>query len=111
MNCLTTILSLLVMAISVTAIVSNVTVGAFIYIYDPSVGELETNKWYINDHTFIKDQNGTWHLFGITHKEPADPDHEIVFAHATAKHLLGPWIKQVTILCEPNQFQIPLIFP
>jgi len=70
----------------------NVTAGNFTYIYDPSVGEQE--KWYINDHTFIKDTNGTWHLFGITHKEPQDPEHEILFAHATAPHLSGPWIKQ-----------------
>jgi beta-fructofuranosidase len=71
---------------------NNVTAGNFTYIYDPSVGEQE--KWYINDHTFIKDTNGTWHLFGITHQEPADPVHEILFAHATAPHLSGPWIKQ-----------------
>jgi hypothetical protein len=43
----------------------NVTAGNFIYIYDPSVGELEQQKWYINDHTFIKDKNNTWHLFGM----------------------------------------------
>lgn len=62
-------------------------------VYDPSVGE--PNPWYINDHTFVKNAaDGTWHLFGITHEEPADPDNEHVFAHATAPELQGPWTKQ-----------------
>lgn len=39
--------------------------GAFVKIYDPSVGENE--HWYINDHCFIQDTNGLWHMFGITH--------------------------------------------
>ena len=34
-------------------------------VFDPSVGEKE--PWYINDHTFIRASDGTWHLFGITH--------------------------------------------
>ncbi|MFI6599180.1 family 43 glycosylhydrolase [Nonomuraea sp. NPDC050536] len=69
-----------------------VTAGAFAKIYDPSVSE--TQSWYINDHTFVRDGSGTWHLFGITHPEPADPNNEIEFAHATARSLSGPWTKQ-----------------
>jgi beta-fructofuranosidase len=66
--------------------------GSFIKIYDPSVGE--TGPWYMNDHCFIRDQLGTWHMFGITHSEPAKPSDEIHFAHATAKSLLQqPWDK------------------
>ena len=69
------------------------TLGNFTKIYDPSVGE--TSPWYINDHTFIRDDaTFTWHLFGITHPEPADPENEHVFAHATAPQLYGPWTKQ-----------------
>ena len=60
-------------------------VGEFQKIYDPSVGESE--KWYINDHCFIPDAEGTWHLFGITHEEPASPSEEDNFAHATANSL------------------------
>lgn len=79
------------------------TVDVFTRIYDPSVGEKE--RWYINDHTFIKDPNGTWHLFGITHAEPLDPEHEIHFAHATAPHLLGPWTKRPFALdVDPKYF-------
>jgi arabinan endo-1,5-alpha-L-arabinosidase len=67
--------------------------GHFVKIYDPSVGEQE--KWYINDHCFIHGNDGRWHLFGITHAEPADPIAEDNFAHATAAKLLQqPWDKQ-----------------
>ena len=59
--------------------------GEFVPIYDPSVGEDE--PWYINDHTFVRGPDGTWHMFGITHAEPADPLDERHFAHATAPAL------------------------
>jgi arabinan endo-1,5-alpha-L-arabinosidase len=71
-------------------------VGAFEKIYDPSVGE--NHRWYINDHTIIQAENGEWHLFGITHQEPANAQHEKFFAHATAPNLMGPWTKQVPVL-------------
>ena len=67
--------------------------GEFVNIYDPSVKE--DNPWYINDHCFIQGDDHTWHLFGITHAEPANPLNEINFAHATARTLLQqPWDKQ-----------------
>ncbi len=67
--------------------------GEFRKIYDPSVGE--SGPWYINDHCFIRDRAGTWHLFGITHAEPLDPMDEKHLAHATAPSLAGgPWTKQ-----------------
>lgn len=72
---------------------SRVECGAFVKIYDPSIGEKD--KWYINDHCFIRGQDGTWHLFGITHTEPANPGDEVHFAHATAASLLQKqWEKQ-----------------
>ncbi len=70
----------------------RVAAGAFTKIYDPSVGE--SQPWYINDHTIVRGKDGTWHLFGITHQEPANPEDEDNFAHATAKSLHGPWTKQ-----------------
>ncbi|TDP91108.1 family 43 glycosylhydrolase [Labedaea rhizosphaerae] len=70
----------------------DVWAGEFVRIYDPSVGEAEA--WYLNDHTFVQGPHGTWHMFGITHAEPADPVNEVVFAHATAPSLHGPWTKQ-----------------
>ena len=72
-------------------------VGDFKKIYDPSIGEAET--WYINDHTFIQDANRTWHMFGISHAEPADPLNETQLAHATAKYLTqSQWQKESTAL-------------
>lgn len=54
----------------------------------PRAGE----PWYLNDHTLIRAADGTWHVFGIWHPEPADPLHEDLFLHATAADLEGaPW--------------------
>jgi beta-xylosidase len=66
-------------------------IGEFERIFDPGVGE--NARWYINDHTFIRGEDGTWHLFGITHEEPANPLEEKFFVHATAPHPMGPWKK------------------
>lgn len=71
---------------------TKVSAGAFTRIYDPSDGA--RRPWYINDHTIIRDGAGRWHLFGITHPEPADPFDETIFAHATARSLHGPWMKR-----------------
>jgi hypothetical protein len=71
-------------------------VSAFNKIYDPSLGKKD--RWYINDHTFIRAENGQWHLFGITHREPANAQQEKFFAHATAPELEGPWTKQAPVL-------------
>jgi sucrose-6-phosphate hydrolase SacC (GH32 family) len=71
-------------------------VGAFTKIYDPSEGEKE--RWYINDHTFIRAEDGQWHLFGITHREPAKAMEEKFFAHATAPDINGPWTKQAPVV-------------
>jgi beta-fructofuranosidase len=76
--------------------------GDFVKIYDPSVGENES--WYINDHCFVHGDDGRWHLFGITHEEPANPLNEIHFAHATAGTLLQqPWDKQPFALSVAKQ--------
>lgn len=67
--------------------------GKFKKIYDPSVNEKQ--QWYINDHCFIRAADGTWHMFGIPHPEPAKPSDEVHFAHATAKSpLQQPWQEQ-----------------
>jgi arabinan endo-1,5-alpha-L-arabinosidase len=72
---------------------ATVTAGPFVHVYDPSVGESST--WYINDHTVVRSvEDGSWHMIGITHAEPADPLHEVDLAHAVAPSLHGPWVKQ-----------------
>ena len=62
----------------------RITCGEFTRFYDPSIGEKE--KWYINDHCIIKGEDG-WHLFGITHAEPANPLDETCCAHAVGTSL------------------------
>jgi beta-xylosidase len=79
----------------------SVTAGDFTLVYDPSVGEGE--RWYVNDHTIVRDHTGTWHLIGITHAEPMFPKDEKHLAHATAPALSGPWTKQPFALsAEPD---------
>jgi predicted GH43/DUF377 family glycosyl hydrolase len=68
----------------------------FLRVFDPSLDEKET--WYINDHCFVQDDSGLWHLFGITGKEPADPSSERFLLHATAKDVSGPWKKQNPVM-------------
>ncbi|HOK65325.1 MAG TPA: ADP-ribosylglycohydrolase family protein [Anaerohalosphaeraceae bacterium] len=83
----------LLSACSVSSAEGQVQCGPFVKIYDPSVGE--PVPWYINDHCFIRGQDGTWHLYGITHAEPLGPLDEHNFAHATADKLTQkPWRKQ-----------------
>jgi beta-fructofuranosidase len=73
--------------------VDIVKAGEFRRIYDPSVGE--SGEWYINDHCFARGVDGTWHLIGITHAEPENPQDETDLAHATASGLTqSPWKKQ-----------------
>jgi beta-fructofuranosidase len=58
----------------------------------------EAGPWYLNDHGFVRGPDGMWHMFGITHAEPAAPDREREFAHATAPALDGPWQKHPSAL-------------
>jgi arabinan endo-1,5-alpha-L-arabinosidase len=73
--------------------INLVMAGDFDRIYNPSIGEKES--WYINDHCFIMGKDGTWHMFGITHADPARAWDEDNFAHATSKNLAEfTWEKQ-----------------
>lgn len=69
--------------------------GAFKQIFDPQAGEKD--PWCINDHTFIRGSDGTWHVFGITHILPVDfyrdPGKNLL--HATATNLTqAAWRKE-----------------
>ena len=71
--------------------------GPFRRIYDPSPTPAE--PWYINDHCFIRGHDGLWHMFGITHPEPAAPLDELFLAHATSPRLdAGPWTRRDPVL-------------
>src|SRR5687767_14949203 len=45
---------------------------------------MEGPPTYVNDHTLVQGPDGTWHLFGIFHREPMGADTEIDFVHAVA---------------------------
>lgn len=82
----------LFLCLTSTVISKPQTVTDYFKIYDPSVGE--SRQWYINDHCFVYDDSGKWHLFGITNPEPMDPADEDELAHATSDTLTGVWEKQ-----------------
>ena len=87
-------LVIIIACLQCSCIAADVNCGEFHKIYDPSISD--TDKWYINDHCFVRDANGLWHLFGITDREPLNPlSNTINFAHATADKLTqNPWTKQ-----------------
>jgi arabinan endo-1,5-alpha-L-arabinosidase len=69
----------------------------------PSQLIFDSNPSYINDHSVIQAQDGTWHMIGITHQKMLGgrlpvPNWEDEFAHATAPTLLGPWTAQAPVL-------------
>src|ERR1039458_8949022 len=69
--------------------------GKFTEVFDPKAGEKD--PWCINDHTFVRGPDGTWHVFAITHILPVnfarDPGKNLL--HATAKSLTqSPWHKE-----------------
>jgi len=89
-----TLLAMIMVFLQSSGQAGNVSSGEFFKIYDPSTSE--TEKWYINDHCFIRDIDGVWHLFGITDREPLNPASDTRnFAHATAMKLTQrPWDKK-----------------
>ena len=70
----------------------------FTRIYDPSAGQTRGYAWYVNDHTFVRGEDGTWHLFGITQQNPFRPFEEVFFTHVTAPDLFGPWTKRPDVM-------------
>ncbi|WP_031469886.1 family 43 glycosylhydrolase [Sciscionella sediminilitoris] len=78
-------------------------VGDFTRIYDPSPDF--GAPWYVNDHCVIRDPDGEWHLYGINHAEPSDPDGETTFLHATATDIKGPWhTRETALTLDPNYY-------
>lgn len=77
----------------------------FVKIYDPSIGEFE--QWYVNDHTIVKGDDA-WHLFGITHAEPANPLEELLCAHACTEDILNQPFQKMPypFRAEPNANEV-----
>jgi len=67
-----------------------IAIDDFVRIYDRSPGPIRGYAWYVNDHTFLRAEDGTWHLFGITQRNPFKPFEERYLTHVTAPTLHGP---------------------
>ncbi|MGE0621991.1 MAG: hypothetical protein AB7I04_00215 [Pseudomonadales bacterium] len=70
----------------------------FFRIYDPSARLERGYAWYVNDHTFVQDASGSWHLFGITQQNPFRPFEEVFLTHVTAPEIEGPWTRQDDVM-------------
>jgi hypothetical protein len=81
--------------------------GTFMKVYET---RNESPVRYINDHTFIKAADGTWHMFGITANagplgQGPDSGKEDSFAHVVAPALTGPWTPQPDVMhVDPSYF-------
>ncbi|KAF0243652.1 MAG: glycoside hydrolase family [Planctomycetota bacterium] len=71
-----------------------VSIGLRRRIYDPREGQ--ALKWALNDHCFLRDDGGQWHMFAITFTEPGSPEIDgQLLAHAVAPSLArGPWTRR-----------------
>jgi len=56
--------------------------GAMVHVFDTT--SLPDGPHYVNDHTLVQGPDGTWHLFGIFHREPMGDDTEVELIHAIA---------------------------
>jgi len=78
--------------------IGPVTTDDFVRIYDPSANLERGYAWYVNDHTFVQDTAGGWHLFGITQQNPFRPFEEVFLTHVTAPAVEGPWSRQPDVM-------------
>ncbi len=78
--------------------IAPIGVDDFTRIYDPSAGQTRGYAWYVNDHTFVQDEAGGWHIFGITQQNPFRPFEEVFLTHVTAPELSGPWRRQADVM-------------
>ncbi len=63
-------------------------VGEFKQIY--SAVDEHGHPWWINDHSFIRDETGTWHLLGITQKQEEHKLFGLAFDDARVASLSEP---------------------
>jgi hypothetical protein len=68
--------------------VKATTAGQYVKIFDTS--SVDGVQHYVNDHGFIKGDDGRTHLYGIFHAEPFGPDYEFDFVHAESSAADGP---------------------
>lgn len=55
-------------------------IGEFTRIYSPI--DAQGNPWWINDHAFMRDRSGGWHLIGITQQQPPNDLYQLALDDA-----------------------------
>lgn len=62
----------------------------------------EETGCYVNDHSIIRAEDGSWHLFGITKATPEiDPENERYFTHGRSEKLISPkGFEEMGIVCN-----------
>lgn len=83
--------------------------GAFRHVLDPPGMKSDPQKrqWYVNDHCFFVEDDGTIHWFGITNPYPEGksyygPGTHQHIGHATARHPFGPWQEHPDAVTAPG---------
>ena len=79
----------------------------------PAAGPLEAGKrydeWGVNDHCFVRDAQGRWHVFGITH--PYSGLEEVHAGEYQSFHALAPVGAMKDVLREGTWIDQPKVLP
>lgn len=79
----------------------------------PSVGQLVVGKrfeeWVPNDHCFVKDELGRWHVFGITH--PRTDFQNVHLGEHQSFHAIAPTGSLKDNLKEGTWKDLPKVLP
>jgi beta-fructofuranosidase len=79
----------------------------------PSVRQLIADKhydvWVPNDHCFVRDESGRWHLFGITH--PRTDIHDVYLGEHQSFHANAPKGSLKNVLKEGTWKDLPKVLP
>lgn len=87
------------------------------YFFGPDTKHLKEGQWYDdwvpNDHTFVKDENGKWHIMGITHPlVESNPIHEGIHEGEFASfHAISSSTSFKETLKEHHYSDLPKILP
>jgi len=65
---------------------------------------------YVNDHALVRDNGGTWHLFGIT-GTTGIPSQERFFTHGSGPSLEAPLTETGTVIDDGSRAWAPAVFP
>ena len=88
------------------AVCASVEQGEMVHVFDTRA--MPGPATYVNDHTLVQAKDGSWHLFGIFHREPIGEDSEIEFVHAVASEPEPALWSEGAFVPAPEPFTIAL---